>query len=242
MGTFFDFYRHTNPEHVAFQLYDSTHFAVLGVIALVITAFVFTYKKMPDGYRKTFLRLLAGIIFTIEFTRQLSFPFIQGWFSVNYLPLHLCNIMLVFCISYAWCGHQLSGDIIYGLGLPGYLAALLFPDWTMFPILNFYGLNSWVIHTLLIVFVLCPLATRELVPRPQNILRGFGIVILIAVPIYAFNLIFETNYLFLNAGSEGSPIDFFIALFGSPWFILPLSLFAFGIVQLMYIPWRQWRR
>ena len=239
MGTFFDFYRHTNPTYVAFHLYDSTHFAVLGVIALVILAAVLLYKKITPPKRGFYLKVLAGIIFTVEFTRQLSFPLAQGWFSVNYLPLHLCNIMLIFCIWFAWRRKQMAGDVPYGVGLPGFLAALVFPDWTMFPIFNFYGLNSWVIHTLLIIFILCPLATGEIVPNPKNILRIFGIVVLMAIPIYLFNLVFDTNYLFLNAGSEGSPIEVFILLFGETWFVIPLALFAFGVVQLMYLPWRK---
>jgi len=145
--------------------------------------------------------------------------------------------MIFLIVYYSFTENEKVGEVLYGLGLPGYFAALLFPDWTMFPFFNFYGLHSWIIHALLVSFTLMLLLTGEIRPHAKNMVYVLAFAIIIAIPIYVINVILGTNFLFINAGSPGSPLEVLVNFFGTPWFILPYFLLVILIIGLLYVPW-----
>ena len=62
---------------------------------------------------------------------------------------------------------------------------------------------------------------------------------IIAVPVYIFNHIFETNYLFLNEAQEGSPLvavwNIFGTRFGQAGYLAGVVLLVVVIFHILYL-------
>ena len=64
-----------------------------------------------------------------------------------------------------------------------------------------------------------------------------GIMLLIAVPVYVFDRLTGTNYLFLSYPSPGSPLEWF-AFLGSPGHALGYLPILAAAWTAMYLPFR----
>lgn len=62
---------------------------------------------------------------------------------------------------------------------------------------------------------------------------------IVAIPVYIFNLIFDTNYLFLNEASEGSPLvivwDIFGTRLGGAGYLTGIVLMVLIIFHILYM-------
>ena len=133
--------------------------------------------------------------------------------------------------------NKFTGEILYALGLPGAIAAMIFPNWTMAPITNFYVLQSFVIHAFHIAFVVMLLFTGNIRPSLRGLWRPALFLAIVLPPIYAVNAIAGTNFFFINAGSAGSPLDVLINIFGNPGFLIPYAGILGLVWGFMYLPW-----
>ncbi|MCL2377106.1 MAG: TIGR02206 family membrane protein [Defluviitaleaceae bacterium] len=234
---FFAYFSDRPEAELGFGLYSVTHFVVLAIIAVFAWVVCIVYRRMDDINRLKMVRVIAVSVLVLEFAQQISYPIFHDGVRVEYLPFQLCGIMIFLGIVYAIKPNDTLGEIFYGLGLPGYVAALLFPNWDMYPIINFYAIKSFSTHALQIAFVLMLLAAGQIRPKARNAWKPMVFIALLAVPTYIFNIIFGTNFLFINAGSPGSPLEFLVDTFGNPLFLIPYAMLAAAVISLMYVPW-----
>jgi hypothetical integral membrane protein (TIGR02206 family) len=233
---FFAFLEETRAPGEGFALYGPTHIAFLLGILIGIIIIVFTYKKTGGAAKRKYIKKLAIAIFFMEFSRQIIIMLLLPVYPVGQIPLHLCGMTIFIEIFHAFFPNKTTGEILYSLGLPGTLAALLFPNWTMYPINNFFPINSFVIHGLHAAFIISLLASGEIKPAVKNLWRPL-LFLAAALPFaYFINQKLGTNFYFINAGSEGSPLEILIDLMGVPWFLFGYAGLLFFVWIVLYAP------
>ncbi|MCL2377104.1 MAG: YwaF family protein [Defluviitaleaceae bacterium] len=234
---FFAYFSDRPDAGYGFGMYSVTHFVVLAVIAVIIAAMCIGYKRMDDASRLKMVRIIAYTLVVIEIMQVSSYPIFHDGFRVEYFSLHLCGIMIFVGLAYAIKPSETVGEILYAVGLPGYLAAFAFPNWTMYPLLNFYAIKAFTTHGLQIAFILMLIFAGQVRPSPSRAWKPLVFLVAIAIPIYILNLAIGTNFLYINSGSPGSPLEIFIDTFGSPLFLVPYAGLVVVVIALMYMPW-----
>jgi len=218
-------------------MYSVTHFVVLAIVAAIIWIMCLAYKRLDNTNRTKMIRIIAYTLVVIEIMQVISYPIFHDGFRPEYMSLHLCGIMIFVCFIYAIRPSETLGEIMYAVGLPGYLAAFAFPNWTMYPMFNFYSIKAFTTHGLQIAFILMLIFAGQVRPSPRRAWKSAVFLVAIAIPIYILNLVLGTNFLYINSGSPGSPLEIFIDAFGSPLFLVPYALLVAVVVVIMYIPW-----
>ena len=237
--SFFDYLWDTGTPGSGFTIFGSTHLIVLGILTLIIASMCIFYKKQNNHTQHRIIQIIALVIFLLEIIKQITFPLLHSQYYISEIPLHLCAITIYLEIIYVFFPKTTTtiGEILYSLSLPGALTALIFPCWTMYPLNNFYCLHSFFVHTLHIAFILMLIISRHLHPKVTNLWRVVVFLIIIIPPIYLLNIHLKTNFFYVNAGSEGSPLELFINIFGNPGFLLPYIGSVLIVWLLMYLPW-----
>ena len=220
-----------------FALFGRTHLSVLGGLALLIYVLCLVFKRLGDTGRRRMLKAVAITTFSMEAVRQITFPLLQGNYWLENLPLHLCALSIFIEMVHAFFPNKTTKEILYCLCLPGAIAALLFANWTMYSLLNFYCMQSFVIHALHVAFPLMLITSGEHRPNARQLWRPVLFLAVILPPIYFLNQKLSTNFFFINAGSEGSPLEIFINWVGVPWFLIPYACLLAVAWLLMYLPW-----
>lgn len=223
------------PKNVGFNMYGPAHISWLCIICLFVIFMSVTYKKMPDAKRRKTRKILGTIILITEIYYQFVL-IITGQAKIGYLPLHLCGIAIFLCFLDAFKPNAVIRDFIYCLCMPGALMALLFPSWTMYPIINFANINSFVSHGLLLAYPIMLIYAGELIPDYKNLPMCSLLLLLIVVPMYFFNKIFDTNFLFLNDPYEVVPCIIFERWFGNPGYIFGMAISLVIGCSILYMP------
>ena len=235
---FFGFYGYTPPEY-GYELFSPTHLGVLGIMGMLVFALCRLYGRLGGADRLFMAKIVAVGLVLQEIVRQsavaLFYP--DRWQYYVALPLHLCSMMLLVGLVHAFFRNKYTGDILYGLGLPGFFVALLFPDWAALPLLSFFAINSYLSHSIQAAFVLMMLYAGDIRPNPKNVRYCYGFLVLVVPPIYVLNTLMGRNYLYINMGLPGSPLEILTNAFGNPGFLVPYTILVFLVVYLMFLPY-----
>lgn len=182
-------------------------------------------------------RFTAIFLPAAETVKNLLLVLVAGESMREYLPLHLCGLAMFFLLWEAFFPSRFLENLIYSTTLPGAVSALLFANWTHYPRLHFMGLFSFVYHAILIFAALMLLACGRCRPQARYLPGCFGLLVVLAVPIFFFNKAFDTNYLFINIPSPGSPLVPLERLLGNPGYILGLAAVVWLVWLVLYLPW-----
>jgi uncharacterized membrane protein YwaF len=155
-------------------------------------------------------------------------------FKADYLPLHLCSINIILITVHAWRPSRLLSGYLYTVGIPGAMAALLFPSWTSLPLGNFMHLHSFTVHILLALYPIVLASAGELKPQVKEVPKYLLLLVAMAVPIYGINLLLNTNFMFLMSADPGNPLYLFEQLWGNHLYGFPILIMA--ILLVMYVP------
>lgn len=224
------------PENVGFSMFGSVHFGILGAVALLSACMLVWFRKQPGSKQDRVMVISAGVMIGSEIVKDFILAVI-GAFSVGYLPLHLCSLAMFTCLFYSAHPHNRScGQIMYSVCFPGALCALLFPDWTDFPIMHFQSIHSFFVHTLLVQFSLFPLVSGRCRPGWPGIWKSIVFLTAAAVPVAGLNYLLHTNYMFLSHPSKGSPLEFLAGIPGRYGYLVGFFLLALGVVCLLNLP------
>jgi hypothetical integral membrane protein (TIGR02206 family) len=233
---FFAFLEDSRPPGSGFTLFGPVHLAFLAVLTVGIVAMCMAYKRLDEKRRVRMMKATALVVVALEAVKQAA-VFIQlPAYPLGQLPLHLCGLSIFVEAVHAFWPNKTTGEILYSLGIPGAVAALLFCNWTMYPIWNYNCLQSFVIHGLHIAFPAMLIFGGDLRPRFKNLWRPALFLLIVVPPIYFINKVIDTNFFFVNAGSVGSPLEILIDLMGNPGFLIGFAGLLFVVWILMYLP------
>lgn len=223
----------TVPAGVGFAHYDLLHLLWLALFLVVTIISVVTYRKMSSKARKTWKISIAALLIADEIFKVVML-LIGGRYLPGYLPLHLCSINIFLIAIHAWKPSKILGGYLYTVGIPGAVAALLFPSWSSLPLANFMHLHSFTVHILLALYPITLAAAGELKPEVKKIPQYLLLLVAMAIPIYFINLVLDTNFMFLMSADPGNPLYLFQQLWGNHLYGFPVLIIA--VLAVMYIP------
>ena len=216
-----------------FQTFSAPHLIVMGLTLAVPILLAVIARR---GAAATIGYILAGVVLTNELA-SLCYRFADfdlTDFIRNDLPLHFCGIAvfataaaLVFCNERAY-------EIAYFWGLVGTLNAVITPplgEGEGFPSYRFF--QYFIAHSGIVAGVLYATIGLRLRPTLRGLFRAFIYANVFAVAVGAFNVVMDSNYMFLcDPPKTASP--FFFAPW--PWYIPILDVIALGMFFAVFSP------
>ncbi len=230
------------PDGVGFSLYGPEHFTWLAALAVMCAVMVIVYKKLDVKGRTVFARSVAVFLLTAEVARDIWLIASDAW-EWGYMPLHPCSFTMFIIAIWAFRPNRVCGQILYGFGIVGALAALLFCNWTEQPLVQIQTIYSFLFHGILVGFILMLIIGGDIKPEPKGYLYCAVFVLLAASFTAVFNYTLpDCNFFFTKTGSDGSPLELFVDIFGTPWWLLAYAALAAVVIGLEFLPWRFVRR
>lgn len=199
-----------------------------------VCLFCLAYKKSPAQARSRLRRRLALSALILELLRALLL-IVCGQYGLGTLPLHLCGLAVYAVLLHSFTGGELTGQFLYAFCMPGAACAILFPDWSYYPALSFMSFSSFGLHMLIVAYVLMQALSGDIRPDIRRSPACLGIMLGLAAPVYIFDRLTDTNYMFLNWPSPGSPLELF-AFLGRPGYLLGYIPLIAAVWALLYLP------
>ena len=225
----------TIPPGYGFEHFDREHciWLVVFVILLVINSIL--YRKLDSSGREKWRKTVAVLVVADEVYKFICL-FIGGTFLLKYLPFHLCSINIFLIAIHAWKPSKLLDNFLYLACLPGAVLAMLFCIWTTLPAANFMYWHSFTIHILLVMYPLVQTVGGDIKPDIRWFPKSLLLLCGMAVPVGVFNILFDTNFMFLAYAEPGTPLVWFEEHWGNH--LLGFPVLVPVLLLLMAIPAR----
>jgi hypothetical integral membrane protein (TIGR02206 family) len=216
-----------------FKIFGPTHLVILGAIPSVAAILAAIQRKHLDSGCKL---LRFGLAFTLLLNSIVWYGYlaIRGWLTFpDSLPLELCDATLFLTFITLLNLNAAIFDLVYYGAFAGTSMALLTPD-VREPFPSLSTVEFFVTHGLVLVSVLYLVWSRQARPRPGSIFRAMLAANLFAVIVGIFNLIFQTNYMYLRTKPKNPSLLDFLGPW--PWYIVASEGIALLLFTLLYLP------
>ena len=199
-----------------------------------------SYKRCVPARRARIRCAVAGAALAMELLRSLLLM-LAGEYGIGRLPLHLCALAIYISFLHALRGGELTGQFLYAFCMPGAVCALLFPDWRVYPLVSFLTFAGFAGHFLIVTYVVMQVLAGDIAPDIRRAGACLLLMLALAVPVFIFDRLTATNYMFLNYPSPGSPLEWFSFL-GRPGYILGYVPLLAAVWAVIYAPFIKKRR
>ena len=227
------------PDGMGYPLFGTEHIVSTAVTLWLVVAFLVVFRKMNEKRQRLVLKAIPLSMVGLEAFKDLFLVHVHR-FSLGYLPLHVCSVgIFVFLLRefLPWKkAKAVFGEIAFILIMPGSLAALIFPDWTVYyPVLNFINLHSFLWHGLLVLYPLMVFFKDEVSPSVKHIHYVLLFLLAVVPPVYAFDKHFGYNYFFVNWPLSGTPLEWIASVMGNPGYLVGYAGLAIAVMLLLYL-------
>lgn len=222
------------PEGIGFAHYGALHLCWLTAFAVVAVLNCILYRKLGEKGRKIWRIVIASLLVLDEIYKQIPL-FVNGLFTLEYLPLHLCSINIFVIVFHALKPTKYVGNYLYTVCIPGAMAALLFPTWNALPGANYMLIHSFTVHILLALYPIVLTVAGEIKPELKELPKALLLLAGLALFALICNLLMDANFMFLMYADPGNPLYLFKELWGSH--LLGFPVIIVGILLVMHTPW-----
>jgi len=214
-----------------FELFSAEHLITLGIFFGVCLGLVL-FRNQIRPHKNVLKWIIFWTLVACQVSHQ-SWLILTGQWQISDLPLHMCS-MSSFLAMYLFLRKSVKGFyVLYFIGTLPAILAMVTPEMSYtFPHFDYieYFLNHSAIPIAVLYFILFE---DYRVPR-KAILFTYLVVNLIAVPIFIFNFLFDTNFFYLASPTESETI---LSFFGSGiMYYLNLEVAALVVFSISYIP------
>lgn len=223
---------------MGYPLFGKIHILSSVITILIVLILINHLLKVGSRKRMFIIKLIPVVMLFMEIFKD-AFLISVHRFSVAYLPLHVCSIgIFIFLLReylpWKWA-KDFFGELAYVLIMPGSMAALLFPDWTIYyPVLNFMNLYSFAWHGALILYPLLLRISGLVKPLIKHIYQPILFLLVTTPLIYVFDKHFNCNFFFVNWPVPGSPLSYFESLLGNPGYLIGYAGLVLIILIIVY--------
>lgn len=232
-------YQSDIPSKSGYSIFSASHFGCLLSVGILMAIIVLIFLKSDHKKRTGILKFLPVFLLCMEASKWVVL-FSIGHANIGMLPLHLCGLAAYDYLLASFLpskkARSFFGEIAAILLGPGSVFALLMPDWTFYPVWNFFNIYGYVWHELLLLYPILLLIDKRIQLKIRHLWYEAVFLAVIVPPVYIFDKISECNFMFLNWPEPGTPLSFFASLFGNPGYLLPYAVLAFAVMTLIYIP------
>ena len=223
----------TIEEGVGFNYFGATHLFWLTFFIIFAIGCCYIYK-VSDKERRLKLRKLIALLIVSDEIFKIVMLLIGGNYSVKYIPLHLCSINIFIIAYHVYKPSKVLDNFLYAVCVPAALAALIAPTWIELPFMNFMHIHSFTIHILLATYPLMLVVGKDICPDIKQIPKCIIFTVIMAIPIYFLNLLWDTNFMFLMYAEPGNPLYWFGENFGHH--LLGVPVIEGAVLIVMYLP------
>lgn len=225
------------PPGVGFALFSAPHLGALMAIALLCLVCACRFRAAQASARRHLTQALGLSIVLLDIVRTIVYH-CMGCMNLYELPLHLCGMAVYLCAIHSLWKPDWLGQVLYALCLPGACAALLFPDWTIYPFFSFVSLHSFAAHGLIVLYIVVQTASGAIRPCLFAVWKPVLFLCAVVPPIAWFDSCFHANYMFLQLPSPGSPLVWLAQLVGGSraGYLLLFAVVIFCVMVLMDAP------
>ena len=223
------------PDGRGFNLFGPEHAAVLIISMVLICSVSFAYTQNKK-WRRRILVTISSILPLTELCKTV-FLVMVGRYGIGHLPMHLCSLSIIIYPLYTIIKAGRIKDFLKAFSClvlcPAGVGALLFPDWTMYPIISFMSILSFFWHVLQVLLPICIISAGEICPRSKEVLFSIVFLVMTAVPVYLFDLHFSSNYYFLLRPVPG-PLEMVYSSFGYRIYLPVLIFMVVFVIFAVY--------
>ena len=227
------------PYGLGYPLFGREHILSTSVTLGIVVLMALCFLKMDRRKQKIILKGIPLFMVFLEVFKDIFLVSVHR-FGVWYLPLHVCSIgIFVFLLRefLPWKkAKEIFGEVAVILIMPGSVAALVFPDWTVYyPVVNFINFHSYVWHGLLVLYPVLLILTGETRPSVKHFHYVLIFLCMTVLPIYAFDKHFGVNYFFVNWPEKDTPLEWFAEYLGNPGYLIGYGSLAISVMLIEYL-------
>ena len=220
-----------------FACFSLPHLIWLAILFTGIVLFTILYKKSNEKRRDNLRKGMALFIILFEIGKQCVVS-LTGAPSLPHLPLHICSFAeYTILIDAFWPKNRFFKPLLCYAFLPAALMALLFPTVTIYPPINFYVINLFVLHASIIAYIIARYVGGDIRLSYAGVWISTGAILVLVLPMYFINKAFGTNFMFLMRHSDNPALKFIWNLSGGTGgfaYILGLSVLVLLVFHFVY--------
>ena len=226
------------PYGLGYPLFGKEHIISTSVTLVMVVLIVLCMWKTGKKKREMILKAIPLFMVFLEVFKDLFLVHIHR-FGVWYLPLHVCSIgifVFLFREFLPWeKAKEIFSEIAVILIMPGAIAALIFPDWTVYyPVANFINLHSYLWHGLLVLYPVMLILQGKTNLSVRHLHYILLFLLVVVPPIYVFDKYFGCNYFFVNWPEKDTPLDWIAGYMGNPGYLIGYGLLAIAVMLVEY--------
>lgn len=214
-----------------FKLFSGEHFILIfsNIIFFIFLLFIANFFD-----KRKFAKGSAIIIFIVKFL-ELAYRYLYNNEQIyQLLPLHLCNITLIFIIIMMLSGSKTLFQLCFYWSL-GAIFAIATPD-VKYSFPNFMTFSFFVTHFYILFAVIYAYIFFKFRPALWGYFTAFFTINIICLGVYFINLQLGTNYLYVNRVPDfSSPLNYFGEW---PYYIIVVELIYIILTYLIYFPFK----
>ncbi|WP_294531434.1 TIGR02206 family membrane protein [uncultured Fusobacterium sp.] len=214
-----------------FKLFSNEHFVLIfsNIIFFIFLLFIANFFD-----KRYFAKITAIVIFILKLA-ELSYRHLYNNEEIfELLPLHLCNITLIFVIIMMLSGSKSLFQLCFYWSV-GAIFAVATPD-VKYSFPNFMTVSFFITHFYILFAVAYFYLYFSFRPAIWGYFTAFFTINIICLGVYFLNVHLETNYLYVNRiPSFSSPLNYFGEW---PYYIIVVELIYIILTYLLYLPFR----
>jgi len=227
-------------EYEACGMYTIGHLVLFVITALgILIALKLTKNKSKEQILKD-IRIITVFLWILEIIKIVFNLKIGNASNPNtYVPLYFCSMILYAGIFSGFGKGILKhvGDVFIATG--GMIAGILFllspnTSLTMYPIFHFISIQSFILHGVMVYLGAILNITKYIDIKGKDIIYYSGLMLIISGIAYVFNVIFESNLMFISYNFPGTPIEILYNISGKLFTPIMVILQATGPFYVVY--------
>lgn len=227
-------------EYEACGMYTIGHLILLLItISCILIVLKFTKNNNKEQTLKE-IRNITILLWILEIIKIVFNLIIGNASNPNtYVPLYFCSMILYAGIFSGFCKGKLKhvGDVFIATG--GMIAGIIFllspnTSLTMYPILHYISIQSFILHGAMVYLGVLLNITNYIDVKGKDIIYYSGLMLIISGIAYIFNIIFESNLMFISYNFPGTPIEILYNYSGNLFTPIMVILQATGPFYVVY--------
>jgi len=218
-----------------FEAYGPSHLTILAIFVVGVVVVVAAGRRVSGTpAEQPFRRAFAIGILAVAVPLQILQFTPDEWDLQTSLPLQLCDFGWMFAVHALWTRNRLSATISYLWGITLTTQGIITPDlFSKFPELRF--LMFWGLHLLVVWSAFLVVPGLRILPTWWTYRRTVEITVVWAIAVFAFNLVADTNYGYLNRLPKSASLLDFLGPW--PWYVVFEVVIVAAVWALLTWPW-----
>ncbi|MGN0240640.1 MAG: TIGR02206 family membrane protein [Candidatus Weimeria sp.] len=232
-------YQDDIPEGKGYSIFSATHFGCLAAVGVIMAVIAVIYIRSGEKARNRILKGIPIFLLCMEASKWIVL-FSLHKANIGMLPLHLCGLAVYDFLLASFLPSEKArsffGEVAVILLGPGSVFALLLPDWTFYPVWNYFNIYGYLWHELLLLYPLLLLIGRRVKPGIRHLWYEIVFLAVIVPPIYIFDKKFSCNYLFINWPEPDTPLSWLASFMGNPGYLAGYAAMTIAVMAIIYVP------